>query len=66
MTKIVTARKDHICDHCLGIIKKGEKYKYWEARVPRFEDGNPYEIQVGIEFWKGRLHLSECIESSTR
>jgi hypothetical protein len=57
MDKTVTIRKDHVCGACNGIIKKGEKAKYYEGREPRI-DAN--DEQIGIQYWKIWLHVHDC------
>lgn len=57
--KIVKARKDHKCDHCDGIIQKGEKYLYMEMKNPKYADSDYDEYegeQIGVTFDKYRLH----------
>ena len=46
-SKIRTARKEHICDYCSGIIHIGEKYD-WQKNIC---DGAIYEL---------KRHLSCC------
>jgi len=56
--KEVIARADHTCDACLGIIKKGEKCVYMEAKFPRYNpnDDDVFSKQVGIEYYRGWIH----------
>lgn len=49
-SKHVVARKEHFCDFCNGIIKKGEKYN---NQVNKFE-GVPYT-------WRSHEHCLELI-----
>ena len=57
--KIVKARKNHICDHCSDIIRKGELYIYESGREADFDD--EYN-QCGVIFWKSRRHNRECMD----
>ena len=45
--KTVTAKKDHVCDECVGVIEKGTKYNYMSG----LSDG----------FFTNKAHL-ECSE----
>jgi len=54
--KIVKARKDHECESCQQLIKKGELYELLKARIPKFDDK---DNQIGIEFIKIKCHRKE-------
>lgn len=54
--KRIKARKEHHCDSCDGIIKKGENYDLLDTRIPKFDDK---DNQIGIEFFKLRCHPKE-------
>ena len=51
---IRTARKEHICGWCNGIIYTGNKYLEIKTRLPRADDDD----QVGIEYYLHREHLN--------
>lgn len=52
----IKVRKDHICDNCNGIIKKGELAVFQSGRYPRYKVGICDEEQIGIEYWKSYIH----------
>jgi hypothetical protein len=54
---VVKTRKDHKCDACGIIIKKGDKAFYWEAKTARFAEGDFDGKQIGVEYHKGWVHI---------
>ena len=52
---IVKVRKDHTCDYCHEIIKKGELADNHRGRLPVYNEDN---VQVGIEYFNIYYHHS--------
>ena len=52
----VKCRKPHICEYCRGRIEAGELAKYFEQRVPTYDD--KLENQIGIQYIRGWVHYS--------
>ncbi len=58
----IKVRKDHKCDNCNVIIKKGELAIYQEGRSPTYSEGDYQEdIQTGIYYWKSYIHEDSSI-----
>jgi hypothetical protein len=55
--KTVKVRKDHRCDMCAGIIRKGQLCEYSSGRYPVFDENDD---QCGVEYSKGYSHLEPC------
>lgn len=61
--KKIRARKDHICDYCQKIIKKGELYVLGKGKQGKYADEECVE-QIGIEYWLYRTHINcEILEN---
>lgn len=58
--KIVKAKKEHTCTRCGGVIRKGNSYKYYSGRQPKFADD--HETQIGIEFFTDRVCLNDVCD----
>lgn len=63
MEKIVTTRKVHSCDCCGAEIEKGTEARYYQVRVPKYDNDfcNEDERQIGVEYFKGYLHADSNI-----
>ncbi len=66
--KFVVCRKEHVCDSCKKIIKKGQEAKYISWKAPKYKEHEldyMYDIQDGIEYVK--LYIcTECEEEVRR
>lgn len=56
MDKTVKTRKEHKCEQCNQTILKGEYATFYSVKTPKFDSN---DIQIGIEYFKGYLHLPE-------
>lgn len=63
----IKVRKDHKCDNCNVVIKKGELAIFQSGRYPRYKDGDQYGngVQIGIEYWKSYIHEDSSICDKT-
>ncbi len=63
----IKVRKDHKCDNCNVIIKKGELAVFQSGRAPRYEtDESHGDVfgegpQIGVEYWKSYIHEDSSI-----
>jgi len=59
--KTVKTRKIHLCEVCGEEIEIGTRALLIEDKCPRHKQETPFnEIQVGIQYYRGYLHL-KCV-----
>ena len=64
--KFIKARKPHECSRCGFGIDAGDKYFYYEERLPVYADvaGSWDSTQIGIEYHKSRYCMG-CYKEMT-
>ncbi len=72
INKIITVRKNHICDYCGKTICKGQKSDFYsgrKARYPKYDkdaEDSINDTQIGIEYWSSYNHDNDekCLASN--